>query len=142
MLAALLQFIEKRKPGTNLEQAITISLLIGMISAVISCITGYFLSRSDDYDEQLVGQHQWMGIGVAVVAIVLYFLRKRNSAPRWHWPLMLVLIVLVSITGHIGGSLTHGSDYLTRPFADLGSGPDTAARVAIANVQEAAACKM
>lgn len=141
VLAALLQLIEKRKPETNLEQAITISLLIGMISAVISCITGYFLSRSDDYDEQLVSQHQWMGIGVAVVAIVLYFLRIRNKAPRWHWPLMLLLIVLVSITGHIGGSLTHGSDYLTKPFADLGNGPDTAARVAIANVQEAAAYK-
>ncbi len=137
VLAFIFQLVERRKPGAGLHQAITISLLIGMISAIISCITGYFLSRSDDYDEQLVSQHQWMGIGVAVVAIVLYFLRKRNTATRWHWPLMIVLIVLVSITGHIGGSLTHGSDYLTRPFTDLGSGADTVQQVAIPDVQEA-----
>lgn len=141
ILAGILQVIEKKKPGTDFGQAITISLLIGMISAVISCTTGYFLSRSDDYDEQLVSQHQWMGIGVAVVAIVLYFLRRRNTAKRWHWPLMIVLIVLVGITGHIGGSLTHGSDYLTRPFTDMGESADTAQRIAIQDVQEAAAYK-
>lgn len=139
LLAFLLQVIEKRKPGTDFGPAINVSLFIGMISAILSCITGYFLSRSDDYDEQMVNQHQWMGIGVAVIAIVLYFLRKRKTATRWHWPLMILLIVLVSITGHIGGSLTHGSDYLTRPFTELGKGPDTVQRVAIANVQEAAA---
>lgn len=141
ILACILQVIEKRKPGTDFEQAITTSLLIGMISAIISCITGYFLSRSDDYDEQLVSRHQWLGIGVAVVAIVLYFLRKRNTAKRWHWPLMIVLMLLVAVTGHIGGSLTHGSDYLTRPFTDMGNGPDTSQRVAIQDVQEAVAYK-
>ena len=141
ILAGILQVIEKKKPGTDFGQAINISLFIGMISAVISCITGYFLSRSDDYDEQLVSQHQWMGIGVAVVAILLYFLRKRNTAPRWHWPLMIALIGLVGITGHIGGSLTHGSDYLTRPFTNMGGSADTAQRIAIKDVQEAAAYK-
>lgn len=139
LLAFILHVIEKKKPGTDFRQAITISLLVGMISAVISCITGYFLSRSDDYDEQLVNQHQWMGIGVAVIAIVLYFLRKRNTATRWHWPLMILLIILVSVTGHIGGSLTHGSDYLTRPFTELRNKPDTTQKVVIPNVQEAAA---
>lgn len=140
ILAFILQFIEKRKPGTNFEQAITLSLLMGMISAVISCITGYFLSRSDDYDQQLVNQHQWLGIGVAVVAIVLYFLRKKHTAQRWHWPLMIVLIVLVAATGHIGGSLTHGSDYLTKPFSGITNRDTTALQqVSIPDAQEAAA---
>jgi uncharacterized membrane protein len=138
VLACIFQLVERRKPSPGLHHAITIALLIGMISAIISCITGYFLSRSDDYDQELVSQHQWMGIGVAVVAIVLYFLRKKDTAKRWHWPLMIVLIVLVSITGHIGGSLTHGSDYLTRPFTNLGNGADTVQRVVITDVQEAA----
>lgn len=140
ILAFILQLIEKRKPGANFEQAITISLLMGMVSAVISCITGYFLSRSDDYDPQLVSRHQWLGIGVAVVAILLYFLRRKHTAQRWHWPLMIVLIVLVAATGHIGGSLTHGSDYLTKPFADITNRDTTALqKTAIPDVQEAAA---
>lgn len=138
ILAFVLQFIERRKQGTDLTLAINVSLFIGMITAVLSCITGYFLSISDDYDEGLVSQHQWLGIGVAVIAILLYFLRRGRRAARWHWPLMIVLIVLVTLTGHIGGSLTHGSDYLTRAFTGLSSGPDTVKRAVIANVQEAA----
>ncbi|MDF2187295.1 c-type cytochrome domain-containing protein [Paraflavitalea sp. CAU 1676] len=138
VLAGILQFLERRKPAAGLEQAINISLLFGMISAVISCITGYFLSRSDDYDEQLVNQHQWLGIAVAALAIVLYFLRRRQQGKRWHWPMMIGLMVLITLTGHVGGSLTHGSDYLTKAFGSFGK-EDTARRAAIANVQEAAA---
>lgn len=139
VLAGILQMAERRKPSPGLHQAITISLLIGMVSAIISCITGYFLSRSDDYDQQLVKQHQWMGIGVAVVTIVIYLLRSKDTAQRWQGPLMILLIVLVSITGHIGGSLTHGSGYLTRPFTELGGTNDTLQNIVITDVQEAAA---
>lgn len=139
ILACLLQFIERRKPAAGLEQAINISLLTGMVSAILSCLTGYFLSRSDDYDEQLVNQHQWLGIAVAALTIVLYFLRRRQQGKRWHWPMMLLLMVLITLTGHVGGSLTHGSDYLTRSFRSMGDGGDTAKRKAIDNVQEAAA---
>lgn len=139
LLGFILFWLQRRNPAAHYGQAINLSLLAGMISAVVSCITGYFLSQSDDYDAQLVGQHQWLGIGVAVVAIVLYFARVKQQAHRWHWPLMILLVVLVALTGHAGGSLTHGSDYLTRPFLD--SGPDTVQRRAIANVQEAVAYK-
>lgn len=139
LLAFILQWLQRRKPQAHYGQAINLSLLVGMISAVISCITGYFLSRSDDYDEAMVNQHQWLGIAVAVVAIILYYLRVKQQGGRWHWPMMIGLVVLVALTGHVGGSLTHGSDYLTRPFAAIGSGDDTTTRAAITNVQEAAA---
>jgi hypothetical protein len=47
--------------------------------------------------------------------------------------------VLVFVTGHLGGSLTHGSDYFTKPLADIFSS-DSASYGSIkpiANVQEA-----
>jgi uncharacterized membrane protein/mono/diheme cytochrome c family protein len=140
LLAFVLQAIAKKKGTTDFDKAISVSLLIGMLSAVLSCITGYILSRTDDYDEQLVSRHQWLGISVALIAAVLYGLQKRNKAVRWHWPLMIVLFLLVTITGHIGGSLTHGSDYLTAPLTGLMKN-DTASerRAPIPNVQEAVA---
>lgn len=143
LLAFVLQAIAKKKATADFDKAISISLLIGMLSAVLSCITGYVLSRTDDYDEQLVSRHQWLGISVAVIAAILYGLQKSNKAIRWHWPLMIVLFLLVTITGHIGGSLTHGSDYLTAPLTGLMSN-DTASsdkRAPIANVQDAVAYK-
>lgn len=143
LLAFVLQAIAKKKATADFDKAISISLLIGMLSAVLSCITGYILSRTDDYDEQLVSRHQWLGISVAIIAAVLYVLQKKNKAIRWHWPLMIVLFVLVTITGHIGGSLTHGSDYLTAPLAGLMSSDTVLAdqRKPIQNVQEAVAYK-
>jgi mono/diheme cytochrome c family protein len=50
---------------------------------------------------------------------------------------MLLLALLIIITGHLGGSLTHGSNYLTSAFS---SGADSGSSVPIkpiANVQEA-----
>jgi uncharacterized membrane protein len=143
VLAFILQLIARKQRTAGLDHAIGISLLAGLIAAVVSCITGFYLSRNDDYDAQLVNQHQWLGIGVAVVTGVLYWLHRQHKAVRWQWPLMISLFVLVSITGHLGGSLTHGSDYLTAPLANMMNGDTVAAekRAVIANVQEAVAYK-
>jgi len=109
-----------------------------MISAIVSCITGYILSQTGDYDESTVNLHQWMGISVAVVSIITYFLYKKRSLRKWQLPLASLLVLLIFITGHLGGSLTHGSDYLTQPFENLFSNDSTAVikRKPIANVQE------
>ena len=52
----------------------------------------------------------------------------------------LVLVILIAITGHLGGSITHGSDYLTKTFRE--SADDSVLkRKPIADVQEALAYK-
>ena len=110
-----------------------------MISAIVSCITGYILSLTGDYDESTVNLHQWMGISVALVSTITYFLYKKKSLRKWQLPLAFLLVLLIFITGHLGGSLTHGSDYLTQPLEDLFSNDSTAIikRKPIPNVQEA-----
>ncbi|GAB3014822.1 hypothetical protein GCM10027051_18020 [Niabella terrae] len=52
---------------------------------------------------------------------------------RW---VMGLLVLLITLTGHLGGSITHGSDYLTAPFNSETSAKTTFKP--IANVQEAA----
>ena len=120
------------------HKAIVIVLLIGAISAVISCISGFLLSQHDDYDPSLVSWHQWMGITTALVCTGAYFIFRNHSLARWQWPSMIAIILLISITGHMGGTLTHGAGYLTAPLGGDGktnSGPQKP----IANVQEAMA---
>ena len=48
---------------------------------MVSCITGYLLSQSGEYDSEILERHQWLGIGVAVLSFVFYFLKKRDY--RW-----------------------------------------------------------
>lgn len=113
-------------------------LLLGMISAIISCITGYVLSQTGDYDEGMVNLHQWMGISVAVFSVILYYSRRKPELSKWQWLLAPFLVVLIFVTGHLGGSLTHGSDYLIAPLENLGSDSEVVVKVKpIPNVQEA-----
>jgi len=109
-----------------------------MIVAIIACISGYFLSVSDDYDEQMVNNHKWSGIILAFVCTLFYFLYRSQSLRKIQSVFSIITIVLVIITGHLGGSITHGSDYLTKSFR--GSADEAnKQRKPIPNVQEAIA---
>jgi uncharacterized membrane protein/mono/diheme cytochrome c family protein len=141
LIALLLQWLSYKEKYKLLQHAVPIVLLFGAISALVSCITGYLLSISDDYDKSLVSWHQWMGIAVAATSWILYA-KVRN--PQWAINkkiLAVVLLILIMITGHLGGSLTHGSDYLTKPLANIfgkDSIPNTTIKP-VPNVQEAIA---
>lgn len=136
LLAAIFHFLSYKKKFEVLLPAVKFSLLLGMLAAIASCISGLLLANSGEYEEELVSKHQWFGIGVAVAAIVAYFLFTKNSAfIKWVMPLLVLLII---ITGHLGGSITHGEDYLTK---GLSSKEDDGKLVSkpIPNVQQAVA---
>lgn len=137
----LLQWLSGKAKYAAIKPVVALVILWGMIAAVVACITGYLLSISDDYDRTLVTWHMWVAIGVVLVSAVLYTKEVNPKVEVNKKLLGVALLVLVTITGHLGGSLTHGSDYLTKPFASIFSS-DTAASIAIkplANVQEAVA---
>lgn len=134
LLAVVFHFLSYKKKFESLQLAVKYSLLLGMLSAIASCITGFLLSQSGDYDEALADKHQWFGISVAVVsAVAYYFTVKDLSYIKWIMPLMLLLII---ITGHLGGTLTHGEGYLTESFSSKDSTGKTYSKP-IPNVQQA-----
>lgn len=141
LTALLMQWLSRKEKYASLKPAIPIVLLWGTIAALVSCITGYLLSISDDYDKDLVSWHMWMGIGVALVSLMLYA-KERNPAFAIDKRILSIgLLILVFVTGHLGGSLTHGSDYLSKPLHNIFSDDtlSTATIKPIANVQEAIA---
>ena len=140
LVACLFFWLSKKEKFKNLGPAVSITLLIGTISAIASCITGYALSFSGEYDEELAGRHQWFGIGVAVIAVITYLLYDRKQFSRLVSAFTLLLCALIFITGHLGGTLTHGEDYLASSFQDAAE--DSTGKYPkkiIANVQEAGA---
>jgi uncharacterized membrane protein len=139
LLACLFLWQSRKDRHANLQPSINVILFLGMISAFAACITGYILSNTGDYDDDMVNLHQWLGISVAVVSAITYFFYKKNSLRKWQLPLAFLLVFLIFITGHLGGSLTHGSDYLTKPIQDMLSGDSVTAfkRKAIPDVQQA-----
>ncbi|MGI8636496.1 MAG: c-type cytochrome domain-containing protein, partial [Segetibacter sp.] len=139
LVALLLQFLAQKEKYSSLKVAIPIVLLWGSIAALVACITGYLLLITEDYDRSLVNWHMWMAIGVLLVSLILYTKEVNPKVQVSKKLLSIGLLILITVTGHLGGSLTHGSDYLTKPFFKIVSS-DTVANVAIkpvANVQEA-----
>ena len=136
LIALLLIWLSKKEKYNISYQVIKIVLLVGVFSALASCITGYVLSTEDDYEKPLVIWHMWMGFGVAIVSMFLYMKLARKEFDILYKILAVALLILVFITGHLGGSLTHGSDYLS---LDFNADKDTVKIKPLVNVEEAKA---
>lgn len=108
-----------------LRPAIEISLIAGFFSAVLACLFGWFLGREGGYETSTLNWHQWMGISVALIAGIAWMSKKQfgflKRIPKAYRLLLITLFLLLMITGHLGGNMTHGEDYLTagipQPFA-------------------------
>jgi uncharacterized membrane protein/mono/diheme cytochrome c family protein len=141
LAALLLQALAMKERYSALRPAVPVVLLAGVVFAVLSCLTGWLLSLSGDYDPDLVSWHMWMALSLTALSVFIYFRLVRKGFDRIHTLLSLALLVLLLITGHLGGSLTHGADYLSGPLtggADAHA-PGVAVDTPIANVQEAMA---
>jgi len=92
-------------------------LVAAAISTLIAAIAGSFLFSSGNYAGALVDQHYWGGaITGSLVFTTLGLFLVGQSRPRFYWAYLVSLLfcnISVAFTGHIGGSITHGSDYLT-----------------------------
>jgi uncharacterized membrane protein len=117
LTAILFDWLSHRKGFRKLRRSVQGMLFLGFVSAALSAFTGYLLSRSGDYDAALLNTHQWLGISVAILSLVVLLLRRRKEREMKlaSTVLLFTLAILVLMTGHAGGSLTHGPDFLKPP---------------------------
>ena len=119
LLAILMDLLAYRSAFVQYRAAVPSTLFLGFVAALLSCGTGYLLANSGDYEPTSLQTHQQAGWIVAGASGVLWllsgvFFRKQSQAgSRWMSALLLALGGVIAYTGHQGGSLTHGSDYLS-----------------------------
>ena len=112
LFAIVLQLLSKWEKFNQLSNALPFAYLLGAVSAVFSCLTGLALANNGDYDAELIFKHQWLGISVALFSLTGYYFIKKNKTAYVKW-LSYLLLLLIILTGHLGGTLTHGEGYLT-----------------------------
>lgn len=135
ILGALFHLLSAADTYAFLRPVVRITYLLGAIGAIASCISGYLLSQTSDYDTQLVTLHQWFGIAVATISLLLYLLLTFRPNTLLLRVLAVVVLIGITITGHYGGSLTHGSAYL---FVGLkGTTSSKTAIPPVPNIQQA-----
>lgn len=108
-------------PGAAWRDASGAALLAGAASAVAAITTGYLLGHAGGYGGTTFDRHQLFGILTAVAALVttLVWAIAKLRAPEnraqlaFYRVCLAILMVLVTATGHLGGTLTHGEGYLT-----------------------------
>lgn len=105
-------------PKRNFGDALRPIFLLGAIAALLSCLSGLQLMDSGEYDVATVTRHRNTGIALAVVSFLFWFRLGRQSLNKRLPYLAISLSVLLVITGHYGGTLTHGSGFLTLKTKD------------------------
>ncbi|MCB0632801.1 MAG: hypothetical protein KDD15_23850 [Lewinella sp.] len=134
MLAGLLELVASRKKDKKWDDAVALSFLLGGIGGVAAAVCGWSLAAEGGYDPATLSWHRWLGIissGLGFTAWLVKSGRLKLSRNIW-LGIVGVCFLGITITGHLGGNLTHGENYLYQYApgivqALVGYEPDTAA---------------
>ncbi len=117
LIAIAMEFIGRTKRFSHLQMSIEFILIIGVITGAFSLITGYLLSLDGSNDSDSVNLHKWVAIASILMFAAYYFFRKHVIHKKTIQTVALILLlIMITLTGHLGGSLTHGEGYLTAAF--------------------------
>ncbi len=101
-----LPFLER--PARRVTSAI---LVFSAIATLIGAILfGWLLAYSGGFQGTLLMQHAWAAVITGTLLSMAALLWNRDVS---RIALILASVASVSLTGHLGGELTHGSTYLT-----------------------------
>jgi len=117
LIAAFITELASRKASlSHLKSAVPFVLLLAILTSVLAFFTGWIMPKEGEFDEGLISLHLWFSVGMTVCTILVYLSRisKNDKLKKLYFPMFLVSMILLIITGHYGGSLTHGAGHLTQ----------------------------
>jgi len=127
VLLAALEFLALSSRFQHLRTVSRTILVLSVPAALCAAITGWLLAGAGDYDQQLLMWHRWCGVGVASAIPILLAFHCVGRLQLYRASLGVTL-VLIAITGHWGGSLTYGRDFLS--FSAFNHKPSSSAPAA------------
>jgi len=106
------------------RSALSLLFLCSAFAAILSCVTGYLLSQSGEYNEETLSWHKGMGIALAAMSSLGWLIIRDGKHTKTIQFISVILFIMLVFTGHWGASLTHGGEYLTEPLAAIAQ-PET-----------------
>lgn len=111
----ILEWLIRKDKYKHLEAAAGFLWVVGAASAILTVILGYMHFAEGGFTGPSATQHRTFGTTLAVIFTIIALLRSSQFASAYRpafLPAAILMFILASITGHFGGNLTHGSDYL------------------------------
>ncbi|MCZ6674039.1 MAG: hypothetical protein O7C75_14000 [Verrucomicrobia bacterium] len=102
---------------SKLKASIPIVLVLTILATLFAVFTGLLLAYSSGSNEPLVIFHMRASLllGILILAMGVLKLHSQKLATALAYKITLVAtLVLLFVTSHNGGSITHGEDYLTK----------------------------
>ena len=97
------------------HQIIRYALGFSAVTAISTCVLGYFLSLEGGYGQEALDLHYYTGILTAFLAATLFFLSSKSTLffKKALLPVFVATIISLMVAGHFGSVLTHGDNFLT-----------------------------
>ena len=114
VLWPLLEIGGTKRPAFREAAGFVLQLAVATCLATI--FSGLLLAYSSGEIGTTVTRHMRGGIGLALELLLALAVRHSwsNQGSRWYFLLLTAAVATLAWTAHQGGSLTYGSDYLTR----------------------------
>lgn len=115
VLIPILEIAGTSRPA--LREAAALVLSVAFIASLGSLTLGYLLAYGSGEAGSTVTYHMWGGIGLTIGVLLCMLARSSQSAPAlpFAYPILLTCTLSTLVwTAHEGGSITHGSNYLTQ----------------------------
>ena len=103
------------------KEALQFIFFWASLSGLFSIITGYFQYQKEGYLWETIQGHLIAGILTVILSFTFYLYLKRNLVFKSIKTRFFTFghILLLTVTGHLGGNITHGEDHLTEPINNL-----------------------
>ncbi len=88
-------------------------VVLSIPATALTALLGWLLASEGGYNPDLLFWHRWTGVALVAATLVLFALHLRPQKTPFRLALAATL-ALSAASGHFGGGLTHGSDFLTR----------------------------
>tara|TARA_B100000925_G_scaffold15808_1_gene11000 strand:+ start:2754 stop:4109 length:1356 start_codon:yes stop_codon:yes gene_type:complete len=103
-----------RNKNNSVKRVITMGWFFSFLSGLFAAIFGWFLGDNGYYFEEQINIHRWSGVALVFLCFVIWLLlylnfRFNRSFTR---SINITAIILLMVTGHFGGEMTHGQNYL------------------------------
>jgi len=120
LLSCLIEAVTMRRPSEEVRSVLGLIHICSAAAMVATVALGLARAAEGGYEENTLSQHKIWGIVAGVLTVLVlgaHFMAFRKDAAKPPLQIAYRIILaanlgVMSIAGHYGGNLTHGSDYL------------------------------
>ena len=98
------------------QSIINFTWFVAFFSSVLTTILGLLIAETGHYIDENLFMHKIFGLSLTAISFISWFLRLSIFSNLFSSSLKTLsntaIIVLLTLTGHYGGNLTHGETYL------------------------------